>query len=103
MEAILDIQSKQYKVKNDQILYVDKLPDKVGSEVSLSNILCIYEGGKIQIGNPYLKKASVTAKILEEIRGPKIKGFKYKKRKNYRRSWGHRQNYYKLQIKSISI
>ena len=101
MQAIVDIGSKQYKVTKDQILYVELLPQEKGSKLDLKP-LCIINNNDIKIGSPFVNDVTITAEILEEVKGDKINGFKYKRRKNYRRSWGHRQRYHKLQITSIS-
>ena len=76
---------------------------KVGATFSLSNVLYFNDGKQIKIGQPHLKNAKVEVSLLEEVKGPKIRGFKYKRRKGYQRSWGHRQRYHKIQIKSISV
>ena len=103
MKAVVKIGSSQYRVSPEQQLYVDMLPDKVGSKVTLSQVLLYQKDKSIVTGTPYIKNAKVQASILEEVKGPKIRGFKYKRRKNYHRSWGHRQRYHKLKIESIEV
>lgn len=103
MNAVIETGGKQYIVSKDQILYVELLEQEVGEEVKLNNILAVYDDNKIiQLGSPTIEGTSITAKIQEEIKGPKVRGFKYKRRKGYHRRWGHRQRYYRLKILSIN-
>ena len=102
MLAVIEVGGKQYRVAPKETLYVDLLGQKEGSEIELKNILLIDDKGSVKVGKPYIEGASVKAKILSEEKAPKINGFKYKKRKNYRRRWGHRQRYNKLEILSIT-
>jgi len=102
MLAVIEVGGKQYRVAPDQIVYVDLTGKKIGEEFKIPEVLLVQNGSEIKIGQPYVEKATVKAKILEEVKADKIKGFKYKKRKKYRRAWGHRQKYHKLQILSIS-
>ena len=103
IKAIIKIGSSQYRVSPEQMLYVEKLPEKVGNDITLSNVLFYEKDKEIKIGKPYIQNAKIEASILEEVKGPKIQGFKYKRRKNYSRRWGHRQSYHKLRINSISV
>ncbi len=103
MQVIVKIGGSQYRVSPEQMLYVEKLGEKVGSKVTLSEVLFYEKDGEIKVGKPYIQNAKIEALILEEVKGPKIRGFKYKRRKNYHRNWGHRQSYHKLKINSISI
>ena len=103
MQAVVKIGRSQYRVSPEQMLYVEILPEGVGKKFTTSQVLFYQEDDKIKIGKPYIKNAKVQADILEEVRGPKIRCFKYKRRKNYSRTWGHRQRYHKLKITSISV
>ncbi|MDH5719696.1 MAG: 50S ribosomal protein L21 [Spirochaetia bacterium] len=102
MLAVIEVGGKQYRVAPKDILYVDLLGQKEGSEVELKEVLLIDDKGSVKIGKPFIENASVKAKVLSEEKAPKINGFKYKKRKNYRLRWGHRQRYNKLEILSIN-
>lgn len=103
MLAIIEVAGKQYRVGQDQTLYVDLLDSEAGSEINIDKVLLVKNGDDVKVGKPYVESASIKAKVLEaEVKGPKINGFKYKRRKNYHRRWGHRQKYSKLQITSIS-
>jgi len=103
MQATIEMGGKQFTVNKDQVFYTDLLKDeKVGNEIKISNVLMVDNEGSVSIGKPYLSSASVTAKILEEVKGPKINGFTYKNRKNQHKRWGHRQKYVKIQVTDIS-
>jgi large subunit ribosomal protein L21 len=91
MFAVVRTGGKQYKVSKDDTIKVEKLDAKEGSTVDLDNVLYV-EGGK---------KATVSAKILEHIRSPKVVVFKKKRRKGYRRKLGHRQNLTVLKITDV--
>ena len=103
MNAIVQIGAKQFRVAPNQIIYTEKLPEGAKNDVKFPNVLYFNDGKQIRVGKPYLKNVKVEASILEEVKGRKIRGFKYKRRKRYQRSWGHRQCYHKIQIKSITI
>ncbi len=103
MQAVVKIGGNQYRISPEQVLCVEKLSEEVGSKLIVNEVLFYQESGDIRIGKPYLSDVKVEASILEKVKGPKIRGFKYKRRKNYHRSWGHRQSYYKIKIDSISV
>ena len=97
MFAIVRTGGKQYKVQKDDKITVEKLDVEAGKNVDLDEVLFI--DGKI--GAPLVKGAKVVAKVLEQTRGEKITVFKKKRRQNYRRKKGHRQNLTVLQITDI--
>ena len=98
MKAIFETGGKQYMVEEGQELYIEKLDMEENSEVVFNEVLFV--DGKI--GNPYVKGAKVTAKILKHGKQKKILVFKYKPKKKYRKTQGHRQPYTKILIKSIT-
>jgi len=98
MKAIFVTGGKQYMVEEGQELYVEKLENEVDSEVVFDEVL--YVDGKV--GTPYLKGAKVVAKVLKHGKQKKVLVFKYKPKKKYRKTQGHRQPYTKILIKSIS-
>ena len=98
MKAIFVTGGKQYMVEEGQELYVEKLPQEVDAEVVFDEVL--YVDGKV--GTPTVKGAKVVAKVLKQGKQKKILVFKYKPKKKYRRTQGHRQPYTKILIKSIS-
>jgi len=103
MYAIIETGGKQEKVKEGDVLYVEKLPGEAGSTIELDKVLAIGEGDNITIGKPYIENAKVIATILAQERGKKIIVFKKKRRKNYRRKKGHRQYLTKLKILELRM
>ena len=97
MKAIFITGGKQYMVEEGQELYVEKLPNDVDSEVVFDEVL--YVDGKV--GSPVVKNAKVVAKVLKHGKQKKVVVFKYKPKKKYRKTQGHRQPYTKIVIKSI--
>ncbi|MCB1721479.1 MAG: 50S ribosomal protein L21 [Rhodospirillales bacterium] len=97
MFAVIRTGGKQYKVQKDDKIEVEKLDVEAGKSVDLDEVLFV--DGKI--GAPLVKGAKVVAKVLEQKRAPKITIFKKKRRQNYRRKKGHRQNLTLLQITDI--
>ena len=101
MYAIVDIAGQQFKVEKDQQIFVHRLDGKEGDKVSFDQVLLIDNGGKIEVGAPAIKDASVTGKIMGHLRGDKVYVFKKKRRKGYQKRNGHRQDFTKIQIESI--
>ncbi|MBI3353494.1 MAG: 50S ribosomal protein L21 [Nitrospirae bacterium] len=102
MYAVVETCGKQYKVSQGDVISVERLSGKAGEKVALEKILMINDGNKTVIGNPVVKSAKVVGEIVKEGRGEKIIVFKMKKRKNYRRTRGHRQTYTSLKITEIT-
>lgn len=101
MYAIVDIAGQQMKVEKDQKLFVNLLEGEVGAEVKFGKVLLVDNDGKVTIGKPEVKNASVTAKILNSVKGDKVIIFKKKRRKGYKVKNGHRQQYTQIQISEI--
>ena len=101
MYAIFETGGKQYKVQKDDKLLVEKLEGTDGDKVTLDQVLMVSDGKKATLGEPLVKGAKVEAKIVEQARGPKIVIFKKKRRQNYRRKKGHRQDLTMIQITNI--
>ncbi len=100
MYAVLETGGKQYKVSQGDVISVEKLSAKPGEKVELNKVLMI-GGEKTVIGNPVVKSAKVIGEVVGEGRGDKIIVFKMKRRKNYRRTNGHRQAFTSLKITEI--
>lgn len=98
MFAIISVGNKQFKVEKDQVFLSEKSGKNPGEEFE-ANVLLLADENKVNVGST--PAAKVTLKVLEDLRGKKIDGFKYKRRKNYMRRWGHRQDLQKLQVVSI--
>ena len=72
-------------------------------ELSFKNVLFYSKGKTVEIGQPYIKSAKVTAELLGEVKGDKVRGIKFKKRKNYTRTLGHRHRYHQLKVSDIVV
>ena len=101
-EYIVGSGGKQYRVSAGEKLRVESLPAEVGSEITLDQVLMVGEGESVKVGTPILAGASVKATVLSHGRGEKVHIFKMRRRKHYRKSQGHRQNYTEIQISGIS-
>ncbi len=102
MYAIVEIAGQQFKVEKDQQVFVHRLENKEGESVSFDKVLLIDNGKKVNVGAPAIEGASVTAKVLEHLKGDKVIVFKKKRRKGYRKKNGHRQYLTSIQIEGIS-
>lgn len=103
MYAVIQTGGKQYKVSQGDIIDVEKIPIPQSKEVRFDEVLLCADKKECTIGQPFIKGAHVTADIIDEIRGKKITTYKYKRRKNYHRTIGHRQDLVRLRIKEIEI
>ena len=101
MFAIVKTGGKQYRVAPGDQIVVERLEGNVGAEISLDQVLAISNGDSGVIGRPTLADASVRARIIQQPRGTKVIVFKKKRRKNYRRKHGHRQELTVLRIEEI--
>tara|TARA_B100002052_G_C15829691_1_gene574742 strand:- start:734 stop:1246 length:513 start_codon:yes stop_codon:yes gene_type:complete len=103
MFAVIRTGGKQYKVAKDDIITVEKLLGEPGEKVQLGDVLMLGEEGKAPtVGAPLVQKAAVTAEIVEQGKGDKVIVFKKKRRHNYRRTKGHRQEQTTLKILEVS-
>jgi large subunit ribosomal protein L21 len=103
MYAVIKTGGKQYRVCSGDKLKIEKLAADVGSEVTFDQVLMVGGEGDIKLGAPVLSGASVKATVLAQGRGDKIHIFKMRRRKHYRKSQGHRQDYTEVQISNIAI
>ena len=102
MYAIVEIAGQQFKVEKDQQIFVHRLEAKQGTKVSFDKVLLLDNQGKINIGAPAVKGASVTAKVMVHLKGDKVIVFKKKRRKGYKVKNGHRQYLTKIEIQAIN-
>jgi large subunit ribosomal protein L21 len=102
MYAVIRTGGKQYKVAAGGKLKVETLTAEVGSEIEINDVLMIADGDNIKIGAPVVAGASVKATVLSHGRGEKVMIFKMRRRKHYRKTQGHRQNYTEIRIDGIS-
>lgn len=103
MYAIVEIGGKQFKVKQDQKLYVSRLDAEIGDTVSFDRVLLTSGDGVVKVGAPVVDGASVSAKVLDHVKGDKIIVFKKKRRKGYKVKNGHRQPYTQIAIDSVGV
>ena len=102
MYAVIETGGKQIKVEVGQEIYIEKLEVEAEETYTFDKVLMI-GGDKTQVGTPYVKNATVTAKVIKNGRGPKIVIYKYEPKKHYHRKNGHRQPYTKLTITDINV
>ncbi|MCU0840344.1 MAG: 50S ribosomal protein L21 [Thiobacillaceae bacterium] len=103
MYAVIKTGGKQYKVAAGGKLKVESLPVEVGGEVEIKDVLMVADGEDVRIGSPTVSGASVKATVLAHGRGEKVMIFKMRRRKHYRKSQGHRQNFTEIRIDGISL
>jgi large subunit ribosomal protein L21 len=102
--AIIRTGGKLYRVSEGETIYVERLESPVGEKVTLGEVLLVGGGeGETRVGAPLIDKAKVAATVVDLGRDHKVRVFKYKKRKHYRRTRGHRQEYTALRIDSITL
>ena len=102
MYAVVRTGGKQYRVAENDIIRVERLEAEQGAKVALGDVLLIGAGESTTVGTPTVAGATVTAEVLDQLRGPKTLVFKKKRRKGYRRRQGHRQALTVLRITEIS-
>ena len=103
MYAVIRSGGKQYRVAPGQTIRLEKVAGEAGSKVELGDVLLVENEGNIQIGNPVVATAKIQATVLEHDRARKILVFKKKRKKQYRRTQGHRQDYTAVRIDSIIV
>lgn len=101
MYAIIESCGKQYKVAEGDVVFFEKLDVEEGKKVTFDNVVLVSDDKKVEVGAPYLKGVKVEGKIVSHGKGKKILVYKYKAKKNYRRTQGHRQPYTKVEITKI--
>ena len=101
MYVIVDIQGQQFKVKQDQRLFVHRINADQGSEVEFEKVMLIDNEGAITVGTPVVEGAKVVVEILSHLKGDKVLIFKKKRRKGHRKLNGHRQQFSEGRLKSI--
>jgi large subunit ribosomal protein L21 len=102
MYAIVRVGGRQYQAEVGKTIVTEKLPYEVGETITLDDVLLIADGDDTSIGMPTVEGASIEAEVVDQFKGKKIRIFKYKPKKRYRRRQGHRQQYTRLQINDIS-
>lgn len=105
MFAVIRTGGKQYRVEPGDVLDVEIADDKAqaGGKISLDQVLLVYGDGGTRVGNPLIPGAVVEATLLSDVRGPKVRIFKHKKRKAFRKRAGHRQDLQRVKVERIVI
>ena len=103
MYATIEFKGKQYKAEKDVVLTVDKLDAEKGSKIYIDTVLLVSDGDKISVGAPYVKGAKVTVVVEDTFKDKKVIVFKFKSKKDYHRTIGHRQQYTKVRVESITL
>ncbi len=99
--AVIRTGGKQYRVSPGDIIHVEKVTGDVGVEVQFTEVLAAETDGAVQIGQPLLDGARVTGRVLQQAKSKKVLVYKKKRRKNYRRRYGHRQHLTTVQVIAI--
>lgn len=102
MYAVIVTGGKQYKVEEGDVLYIEKLDVEADTTVVFDKVVALSNDKGLQVGAPYVKDATVTAKAVKNGKAKKITVFTYKSKKNEKRKMGHRQPYTKVEISSIN-
>ena len=103
MNAIIVTGGKQYKVAEGDVLFIEKLEAEAGETITFDQVLAVLNGETATFGAPVVEGASVTATVVKNGKGKKVRIFKYNPKKGYRKRQGHRQPYTKVEITKISV
>ena len=103
MYAIIEACGKQYKVTQGDFVFFEKLDTAEGKKITFDKVVLFSDDKKVQVGAPYVKGIKVEGKVISHGKGKKILVFKYKPKKNYRRTRGHRQPYTKVEITGFKL
>ena len=103
MYAVIESCGKQYKVAEGDVVFFEKLDAEEGKKVTFDKVVLVSDDKKVEVGAPYVKGIKVEGKVVENGKGKKIIVYKYKAKKNYRRTQGHRQPFTKVEITKIAM
>jgi large subunit ribosomal protein L21 len=103
MYAVIETGGKQYRVETGDVIDVELTPTsgKKERKVKFDRVLLVADDKGVKVGNPVVSGAEVTGVLVDEVRGPKVRVFKMKRRKGYRRTRGHRQDLLRVEIDNI--
>lgn len=101
MYAVIETGGKQYRVQPGDTVVVETLPGESGDAVEFSRVLLISDDESVAVGRPVIEGARVTGQIVDQVLGEKLTVYKFKRRKNYRKRNGHRQQYTAVKIESV--
>lgn len=103
MYALIEYKGKQYKAEKDALIQVDKIDAEKGQTINIDTVVLVSDGDKVNVGTPYVKGAVVKAVVEETFKDKKVIVLKYKSKKDYRRTIGHRQQYTNIRVTDIVI
>jgi large subunit ribosomal protein L21 len=101
--AVVEAGGKQFLAQEGMTIEVDRMPVEVGQQIDLPEVLLVIDGQHVKVGAPVIEGALVRATVVGQVKGPKIRVFKYIPKERYRRTKGHRQHYTRLSIESILL
>jgi large subunit ribosomal protein L21 len=101
MYAIVNINGVQTRVEPDTVIQVPRLAGEPGAQLTFEQVLLVADGDSLAVGQPYVKGASLTVEVVDHFRGPKVRIFKYKRRQDYRKRRGHRDELTRLRVTGI--
>lgn len=101
MYALVEYKGKQYKAEKDALIQVDNIDAEKGAVIEIDTVLLVSNEGSVSVGAPYVKGAKVKAVVEESIRDKKLIVYKYKSKKDYHRTIGHRQQYTTIRVQEI--
>jgi large subunit ribosomal protein L21 len=103
MYAIVNINGVQTRVVPDAVLQVPRLAGSPGDPLRFDQVLLVADGDRISVGRPYVKGAALTAEVVDHPRGPKVRVYKFKRRHDYRRRRGHRDELTRIRVTGIQV
>lgn len=101
MYALVEYKGKQYKAEKDALIRVDKIDAEKGTAIEIDTVLLVSNDGSVSVGAPYVKGAKVKAVVEDSFRDKKVIVYKYKSKKDYHRTIGHRQQYTTIRVQEI--
>lgn len=101
MYAIVETGGRQHRAEVGRIIKTQKMDVPVGAEVALDKVIAVHDGSALKVGTPHLDGAVVRGRVIQQGRDRKIRVFKYKRKKHYKRTYGHRQAFTVVQVTGI--
>ena len=103
MYALIEYKGKQYKAEKGAILTVDKLSAEKGAKIDIDSVLLVSDGDKVTVGKPYVNGAKISVVVEDSFKDKKVIVYKYKSKKDYHRTIGHRQQYTNVRVENIVL
>ncbi|MGP1588252.1 MAG: 50S ribosomal protein L21 [Treponemataceae bacterium] len=103
MYALIDYKGKQYKAEKSAVIQLDKIDAEKGTELEIDTVVLVSDGDKVNVGLPYVKGAVVKVVVEDTFKDKKVIVLKYKSKKDYRRTIGHRQQYTNVRVSDIIV